>query len=84
MIVVADLMFVSGLPFLVSTLWQITLVTVTYMPLQTTTSLQKGMEQIVSVYHCRGLTVTTAMVDNQFDPLCRSIGTADLNVTVAA
>ncbi len=40
--------------------------------------------QIVSVYCRRGLKVTTAMVDNQFNPLRDTIGDVDLNVTAAA
>ncbi len=39
---------------------------------------------MVLVYCHRGLTVTTAMVNGQFDPLCGKIGDVDLNVTVVA
>ncbi len=68
-IVVADLMFVNGLPFLVSISWNITLIMVSYMPSCTTADLCKGMMQIVLVYQRQGTTVTTVMVDNQFYPL---------------
>ncbi len=54
------------------------------MPSQQIKDLKKGMQQIVSVYHRRGLTVTTAMVDNQFDSLWGLVGDVDLNVTAAA
>mmetsp|Transcript_9738 Transcript_9738/g.19457 ORF Transcript_9738/g.19457 Transcript_9738/m.19457 type:complete len:385 (+) Transcript_9738:661-1815(+) len=83
-VVVADLMFVNGLPSLVSISHHITLIAVSYMPSQTSADLCKGMLQIVSVYCCRGLTVTTAMVDNQFNPLRCLIGDVDLNVTAAS
>jgi len=83
-IVIGDLMFVNRLPFLVLISRNITLITVTYMPSQTTADLNKGMKQIVSVYQRRGLTVTTAMVDNQFNPLRGLVGDVDLNVTAAA
>lgn len=83
-IVVADLMFVNGLPFLVSISRNITLITVSYMPSRTAEDLRKGMRQIVSLYERRGLVVTTAMVDNQFNPLRGLIGTVDLNVTAAS
>ncbi len=49
-----------------------------------TAALQKGMLQIVLVYHQHRLTVTTAMLDNQFDPLWGLVGDVFLNVTVAA
>jgi len=73
-----------GLPFLVSISRNITLITVTYMPSRTTADLKKGMTQIVLVYWRRGLTVTTAMVDNQFNPLRGLVGDVDLNITTAA
>jgi len=83
-IVIADLMFVNGLSFFVSISRNITLITVTYMPSRTTADLKKGMTQIVLVYRRRGLTVTTAMVDNQFNPLRGLVGDVDLNITKAA
>ncbi len=82
-VVVVDLMFVNGLPFLVLILQNITIVTVLYMPLRTADNLCKGMLQVVAVYQWRGLTVTTAMVDNQFHPLQGMIGDVDLNITAA-
>ncbi len=57
---------------------------VSYMPLRTTKDLCKGMAQIVSVYPRRGLTVTTAMVDSQFNPLQGWVGDVDLIITAAA
>ncbi len=83
-VVVANLMFINGLPFLVSISRNITLITVSYMPSRKTEDLRQGMQQIISVYQRRGLTVTTAMLDNQFDPLWGLLGTVDLNVTAAA
>ncbi len=59
------------------------LITVSYMPSQKTADLRKWIMQILSVYHQRGLTVTTAMVDNQFDFLQGVIGDVDFNVTAA-
>ncbi len=67
-IAVVDLMFVNGLP-LVSLNWNITLITVSYMPSCMIVDLWKGMMQIVLIYCWQELTVTTVMVNNQFDPL---------------
>ncbi len=83
-IVVADLKFVNGLPFLVTISRNITLITVSYMPSRTAEALHKGMLQVISVYRRRGMSVTTAMIDNQFDPLRGLVGDVDLNVTAAA
>ncbi len=83
-IVVADLMFGNGLSFLLSISWNITLITVSYMPSCTVVDLQKGMMQIALVCHWQGLSVTPALVDNQFDPLWDTIGNVNLNVTAAA
>ncbi len=52
-IVIANLMFINGLPFLVSISRNIMLITVTYMPLCKIEDLQKGMLQIILVYHCQ-------------------------------
>ncbi len=38
----------------------------------------------MSVYCCKGLTATSVMVKNQYDPLCGSVCNVDLNVSVAA
>ncbi len=77
-------MFVNRLLFLVTILPNITLITFSYMPSCTANNLHKGMMQGVLVCHQRGLTVTTAMMDNQFDPLCGIIGDIDSNVTATA
>ncbi len=71
-IVVADLMFVNGLPFLVYISQNITLITVMYMPLHGVQDLKRGMLQKILVYRCCSLTVMTAMLDNQFDSPSRS------------
>ena len=83
-IVVADIMFVNALSFLVSISRNLALITVSYLASRGFDALKKGMMQIVAAYHRRGFNVTTAMVDNQFNPLRGLIGDVDLNVTAAA
>ncbi len=45
-VIVADLMYINGLPFLVSISHNVMLITVSYMPSQRTADLCKGMMQI--------------------------------------
>ncbi len=81
---VADLMFVNGIPFLVTISRNITLLTVEYLTDMNDDTLRDGLISVVQYYHWRGMRVETAMVDGQFDSLQGTIGDVDLNIKAAA
>eukprot|EP00956_Cyclotella_meneghiniana_P046013 scaffold395332_cov149-Cyclotella_meneghiniana.AAC.1 len=66
---VADVMFVGGLPFLISLSRRIRFVTVQYMPRRTAGELCNGLKAIVNLYKRAGFTCQAALMDNEFEPL---------------
>ena len=64
--IVAGIMFVSGIPFLVSVSRGIKLTTVYYMPKRTTPVLSKYLNKVYDVYLRHGFTVNLFLVDREF------------------
>lgn len=82
-LLVADIMFVNGLPFLVTISQNIALLTIHYLPDMRKATLKHGMLMAVSIYQKQNMQVTTAMVDGHFDCLWNEVGDVDLNLTAA-
>ncbi|KAL7475615.1 hypothetical protein ACHAW6_001530, partial [Cyclotella cf. meneghiniana] len=68
-ILVADIMFVCGLPFLVSMSRRIRFVTLQYIPNRTAGELTNGLLDILNLYNRAGFCITAAIMDNEFEPL---------------
>ena len=66
-IIVGDVMFVSGLPFLVTVSRGIDLVTSEYLPNVTAISLRDAINRVIQVYQKKGFVVRTALADGQFE-----------------
>eukprot|EP00956_Cyclotella_meneghiniana_P042120 scaffold248363_cov77-Cyclotella_meneghiniana.AAC.3 len=79
---VADVMFVGGLPFLISLSRRIRFVTVQFMPRRTAGELCNGLKAIVNLYKRAGFICQAALMDNEFEPLkTHLLDTIDINTT---
>jgi hypothetical protein len=66
---VADIMFVNGLPFLVTSLRGISLVTIEYLKSRTAKRLIHTLERVIRIYGKTGFIVQTALMDMEFEKL---------------
>ena len=66
---VADVMFVNGLPFLVTSLQGLSLVTIEHLRLRTAKHLTHTLERVFRIYGTTGFVVQTAMTDTEFEKL---------------
>ena len=64
-----DVMFVNGVPFLVSASRGINLITAKYTPSRTAKQLAADIRRVMDVYARGGFQVGTVLMDNKFEPL---------------
>jgi hypothetical protein len=83
MILVADVMFVNGLPFLVTSSRGIRLVTIKHLPSQTAKCLVHTLEQVFRIYGSARFVVQTTMMDMEFDMLKNLLPHVALNTMAA-
>ncbi len=81
--IVADVMFVNGLPFLVTSSRRISLVTIKFLPSRTAKQLANSIERIVRIYGRAGFIVQTSMMDMEFQKLKDLLPNIALNTTAA-
>jgi hypothetical protein len=79
----ADVMFVNGLPFLVTSLRGISLVTVEYLKSRTAKKLVHTLEKVVRIYGTAGFIMQTALMDMEFKKLKDKLPNVILNTTAA-
>jgi hypothetical protein len=81
---VADVMFVCGLPFLISLSRRIQFVTVEFIPKRTAGELCNGLKNILKLYNRAGFIIQCACMDNEFEPLKKKLlGKLVVNTTAA-
>jgi hypothetical protein len=81
---VADVMFVCGLPFLISLSRRIRFVTVEFIPKRTAGELSNGLKNILKLYNRAGFIIQCACMDNEFEPLKKKLlGKLVVNTTAA-
>ena len=66
---VADVMFVNGLPFLVTSSRGLGLVTIEYLPSRIATPLVHTLQRVFRIYGTAGFVVQVAMMDMEFEKL---------------
>lgn len=76
-------MFVNGIPFLVSALRGINLITAEHTPSQTAKNLAAGIHRIMDLYARGGFQVGTVLMDNEFESLQNLVPIIVVNTTVA-
>ena len=81
--IVADVMFVNGLPFMVTSSRGISLVTIEFLPSRTILSLANSLRRVVTMYAKAGFVVQTAMMDMEFDKLKSVMSELVINTTAA-
>jgi hypothetical protein len=80
---VADVMFVNGLPFLVTSLQGVSLVTIEHLPLRTAKRLVHTLERVFRIYATAGFVVQMVMMDMKFEKLRTMMPHMALNTMVA-
>jgi hypothetical protein len=79
-----DIMFVNGLPFLVSISRKIKSTTVEYLIGRKQHHLVNSIKKIVNLYKQRGFTIETALMDREFECLRGDLPELNLNTTAAS
>jgi hypothetical protein len=80
---VANAMFVNGLPFLVTPLCGLSLVTIEHLPLRTPQRLVHTLERVFRIHTTAGFVIQTAMIDMEFEKLRTMMLHVALNTTAA-
>lgn len=80
---VADIMFINGLPFLVTSLRGISLVTIEYLPSRTAKHLVHLLERLRAIYATAGFIVQVVMMVMEFEKLKELKSNLTLNTTAA-
>jgi hypothetical protein len=80
---VADVFFVNGLPFLVTSLRGISLIMIEFLPLQTVKRLALTLERVIRVYRVAGFIVQVALMDMEFEKLKDILPNITINTTAA-
>ena len=81
---VADVMFVNGVPFLVSSSRNINLITIEHISQRTASKLGYLLQWIINVYGRAGFRVHTILMDNEFEKVRDHLLTANLNIPAAS
>jgi hypothetical protein len=81
--IVADLMFVNGLPFLVTSSRGISLIPIEFLPSRIAKCLASGVKQVVRIYSRAGFIAQTSMMDMEFEKLENILPEIILNTTAA-
>ena len=81
MTIAADIMFVNGVPFLVTVGRGLNLITSEYTPVRTAKHLCAGIEHVIELYKHGGYTVGTVLMDNEFESLKELIPGIVINTT---
>jgi hypothetical protein len=80
---VADIMFVNGLPFLVTSSSGLSLVTIEYLTSRTAKRLVLTLQRVFRIYGTAGFVVQVAMMDMEFEKLRDMLQNVTLNTTAA-
>ncbi len=79
---VAGVMFVNGIPFLVSASCNINLITIEHAPYCTAAKLSYLLECIVRIYAKTGFTIQTILMDNEFEKVKVNIPMVNLKILI--
>jgi hypothetical protein len=80
---VVDIMFVNGLPFLVTSLQGLSLVTIEHLQLRTVKRLVYTLERVFRIYASARFVIQTALMDMEFEKLKTMTPHMALNTTAA-
>ena len=79
---VGDVMFVNGIPFLVTMSRRIRFITVQHVPDRKASALANVMKQVMNLYSRAGFVCQTALMDGEFEPLkAKLVGSIEVNTT---
>jgi hypothetical protein len=78
-----EVMFVNGVPFLVSVARGLNLVTAKFMPSRTAKQLAAGITRMIDLYARGGFQVGTVLIDNEFEKLQNLVPILAINTMAA-
>jgi hypothetical protein len=81
--IVADVMFVNGLPFMVTSSRGISLITIQFLPSRTAKSLANSITRVLQIYGRAGFVVQTSLMDMEFEKLKDLIPQLTINTMAA-
>ncbi|KAL7460225.1 hypothetical protein ACHAXS_000688, partial [Conticribra weissflogii] len=78
-----DVMFVNGVPFLVTAARGLNLTTLEFLDNRTATQLAACLGRVIKIYHCGGFQVSTILMDNEFEAVKDKVPEVVINTTRA-
>jgi hypothetical protein len=84
MTLAADVMFVCGLGFMVSTSRKLKFTTIEHVPRRTKPMIVKSLNKVFNKYNYRVFKAVTALMDREFEPLHSQIHGTILNTTAVS
>eukprot|EP00804_Cyclotella_cryptica_P019618 CCRYP_013971-RA/>CCRYP_013971-RA protein AED:0.48 eAED:0.48 QI:0/-1/0/1/-1/0/1/0/81 len=69
----ADIMFVNGIPFLLTRSWGIQLITIEFLPRRTANIIGAKLTRALQLYSKAGFIVQTALMDKEFDAVADQV-----------
>jgi len=79
----ADVMFVNGLPFLLTRSRGVQLITVEYLPRHTAKTIGHKLTRVLQFYSRGGYIIQTALMDREFEAVRTTCPTLPINTTAA-
>ena len=81
--ITADVMFVSGVPFLVTLSRKIKFRTTQFLPKRTARTLADPLTKVIMLYARGGFIVNLALMDNEFDAIKEFVPFLEVNTAAA-
>ena len=82
-VLTADIMFVNGIPFLLTRSRGIQLISVEFLPRRTSKIIGSKLTRVLQLYNRAGFTVQTALMDREFESVADQCPTLPINTTAA-
>ena len=79
----ADVMFVGGLPFLVTFTRKLKFRTAEFVPNRTAKMLAKSLKKVIALYARDGFIINLALMDKEFDSVRPHVPFLEINTTAA-
>eukprot|EP00804_Cyclotella_cryptica_P005871 CCRYP_000147-RA/>CCRYP_000147-RA protein AED:0.12 eAED:0.13 QI:0/0/0/1/0/0/3/0/1214 len=83
LVLTAGVMFVNGIPFLLTRSRGLQLITVEFLPRRMAKIIGAKLTHVLHLYHRAGFVVQTALMDKEFDALADQCPTLPINTTAA-
>jgi len=78
----ADIMYINGIPFVVTTSWSIHFCTAKIIKNEKSATIAMAIKQVIQIYHRCGFKVQYLLGDGQFEHICKYFADTDITINV--